>query len=240
MVGYSKTPAPVTSAPLSDAGSYQYFHQESLIDEYNSIQGIQAELAYSPLLPILLGYLGFGLTNPDEGIDQAIANGLSAGLMFYGSLELYAAIKLYQFINTPMFYHGVPGADVGQSVLNGINLRYVDAANRFGKAFYISQQPETAVAELAYHEKVAEHIIRYNVNLANQRVLNLANPEVAKEWGFVRNVSSVEICQQIALKAQGLGFNVIAFPSYRGPGVNLAVFNNFNQILSPQMVVPGK
>ena len=240
ITGYSKIPAPIAPRSVTAADYFQFYYQPPLTDEYNSsAQGIQAEQAMSPLAPVLLGYLGFGLTNPDEGIDQAIANGLSAGLMFYGAWELYAAYQFYQYLNGPIFYHAVPGADIGQSVLNGINLRYVDAANRFGKAFYITQQPETAVAELAYHQKIATHLIRYDVNLANQKVLNLANPKVAREWGFTTN-ASVATCQQIAVKAQGLGFNVIAFPSYRGPGINLAVYNNFNQTLSPQMVVPGK
>lgn len=42
----------------------------------------------------------------------------------------------------------------------------------------------------------------------------------------------------IAVGAQRLGYNAVRYPSERGMGANFAIFNNFEKLLEPQMVVP--
>lgn len=44
--------------------------------------------------------------------------------------------------------------------------------------------------------------------------------------------------QAIGRKAINAGFNVIKFPSIRGPGINFGVLSNFDNLLIPRMIVP--
>ena len=97
---------------------------------------------------------------------------------------------------------------------------------------------DTAVTELAYHDLKAKLIIRYSIDLKNQRVLDLTNPNVAREWNFSIRSSGIFECQEIAKKALNEGYNVIKVHSYRGEGVNCIIFDNFDEILNPMFVIP--
>jgi hypothetical protein len=46
------------------------------------------------------------------------------------------------------------------------------------------------------------------------------------------------IAQAIAERAKQSGFDVIRYSSERGLGTNIAIFNNFERLLTPQMIVP--
>src|SRR5690606_922239 len=46
-------------------------------------------------------------------------------------------------------YHSVPRDDVAQSVLDGIDPKHFKPKSRFGGAFYVSEVPETTLAELS-------------------------------------------------------------------------------------------
>lgn len=69
-------------------------------------------------------------------------------------------------------------------MLNGIDPKYFDPKSRFGGGFYVTQKGDTAVAELAVHNVEATHVIRYETNLTNQKVLGLTNKTNAKQWGL--------------------------------------------------------
>ena len=122
--------------------------------------------------------------------------------------------------------------------MDGINPKYFNPDSRFGGGFYVGADGDTIVAELAEHGNTARYSINYDMNLEGQKVLDLTNPSVASEWGYVQNLSSTKACQNIGELARQKGYSVIKFQSYRGSGINYVIFNNFDNILTPQMVTP--
>ena len=123
-------------------------------------------------------------------------------------------------------------------MLDGIDISYTSPESRFGQGFYVAADGNTTVAELAYHGTNAKYSIRYDMNLEGQNVLDLTNPKVASERGFLQGESSLLECQNIAEKALDEGYNVIKVHSYRDTGINYVIYDNFDEILQPQMVTP--
>jgi hypothetical protein len=140
--------------------------------------------------------------------------------------------------------HARRSAEITQSVLDKILPEKFDPSARFGQAFYVAQQGETAVAEVAAHGGKASHVIRFQLDLSKAKVLDLTDPAIAKAWGYVEDVDAYTAHQQLAQKAMEQGYNVIKFQSYRGPGYNYALLHNplnpfnFDEWLIPQMVSP--
>jgi len=140
--------------------------------------------------------------------------------------------------------HARRSAEITQSVLDKILPEKFDPRARFGQAFYVAQEGETAVAEVAAHGGKASHVIRFQLDLSKAKVLDLTDPAVAKAWGYVEDVNAYTAHQQLAQKAMEQGYNVIEFQSYRGPGYNYALLHNplnpfnFDEWLIPQMVSP--
>ena len=135
-------------------------------------------------------------------------------------------------------YHMVDDAKKAQSVLDGIDISYTSPESRFGQGFYVSADGDTTVAELAYHGAKAKYSICYDMNLKGQKILDLTNPSVALDWGYIQSKSSIIDCQSIADRALDEGYNVIKVQSYRGKGINYIIYDDFDEILSPQMVTP--
>lgn len=94
------------------------------------------------------------------------------------------------------------------------------------------------VAELSEHGNIAKYAISYDMNLSGQKVLDLTNPQIASEWGYVQNLTSTRACQNIGEIARTEGYNVIKFQSYRGGGINYVIYNDFENILLPRNVMP--
>lgn len=138
-------------------------------------------------------------------------------------------------------YHSVGGENSAkkiQSVLDGIDISYTSPESRFGQGFYVAADGNTTLAELAYHGTDAKYSIRYDMNLEGQKVLDLTDPKIASEWGFLKGESSLLECQNIAEIALDEGYNVIKVHSYRDAGINYVIYDNFDEILQPQMVTP--
>ena len=123
-----------------------------------------------------------------------------------------------------------------ENVLKGIDLSFVSSNSRFGRAFYGAESGVTAVREAGGK---ASHVIRYSMDLKGQKVLDFTNPEVAAKWGYEGSLGR-KATQAIAKKARQEGFNVIAFPAVKGKGTNYAIFDNFEEILQPEMVSPAR
>ncbi|MFQ9247073.1 MAG: hypothetical protein ACLR3R_06580 [Clostridium paraputrificum] len=122
------------------------------------------------------------------------------------------------------------------SVAKGIDKKYFRTDNRFGDGFYVGNDKETIIRELDVHGNNAAYNVEFDMNLAKQKVLDLTNRNIAKDWGFELNVSSNYECQQIALKAREQGYTVIKVGSYRGPGTNYIVYENFEDILNTKSI----
>lgn len=56
----------------------------------------------------------------------------------------------------------------------------MNASSRFGKGFYVAEQPGTALAELAHHGVAPTTRIRFSVNQDALRVLDLTDASVAR------------------------------------------------------------
>lgn len=196
-----------------------------------------------------------------ESSTQLVENGIKSGLAIsYAEMMLLqdvainfsgngsAALTSTEFVNNrieggsdTVAYHSVGGDNSAkkiQSVLDGIDISYTSPESRFGQGFYVAADGNTTVAELVYHGTDVKYSIRYDLNLEGQKVLDLTNPEVAGEWGFLQGESSLLECQNIAEIALDEGYNVIKVYSYRDDGINYVIYDNFDEILQPQMVTP--
>lgn len=70
-------------------------------------------------------------------------------------------------------------------------------------------------------------------------MLDFTNPAVADAWDYHGGPITPET-QALAETAMRQGYNAIRFPSERAlGGVNIAVLDNHNQILRPEMVAPA-
>jgi hypothetical protein len=136
-------------------------------------------------------------------------------------------------------YHARTSPEITQSVLDKIDPSRFSPDTRFGKAFYIADKGDVAVAEIAHHGATPTHMIRYKLDLSKAKVLDLTDPAVVKKWGSPGGNNYAKT-QAIAKKAQEAGFDAIRFPSQRAGGNNIAIFDKFDEILSPQMVTPVK
>ncbi len=136
-------------------------------------------------------------------------------------------------------YSARKGAGETQSILEGINPELISKESRFGRAFYVAEKGETAIAEISHHGKDATHVIRYELDVSKAKVLDLSETKVAKKWGYKLSEDYGQ-SQAIAEKAKQEGYNVIKYKSLRGEGNNYAVVDDFNELLKPQMVSPAK
>ena len=138
-------------------------------------------------------------------------------------------------------WHARTSASVAQSVLDKIDPRRFDPGARFGNAFYVAENGQTAVDELAAHSRRATHVIRYGLDLSKTRILDLTDPSAAKAWGYVQDVKAYTEHQALARRALAQGYNMVKYQSYRGAGNNYALLENFdfNSGLTPLMISPG-
>ncbi len=123
---------------------------------------------------------------------------------------------------------------------DGIDPRYFNSESRFGGGFYVGGDGDTIIAELAEHGNKAQYAISYDMNLSGQRVLDLTNPQVASQWEYAARLTSTDACKDIGALARAQDYNVIKYESYRGDGTNYVIYNNFDDILIPQIVTPVK
>ena len=135
-------------------------------------------------------------------------------------------------------YHSVDTVQKAHGVLSGIDIDFLGTDNRFGQAFYLTEVPDTTLAELAHHGKTGVNTIHYHFDKSEARILDLTKPRIARCWKYQGGDSHI-VARGIAKQAKLEGCNVIRFNSERGVGANLAVLDDFNKILSHQMIVPA-
>jgi hypothetical protein len=136
-------------------------------------------------------------------------------------------------------YNARLSTKVTRSVVKRIDPARFNANARFGAAFYVSEEDQTALNEVAYHGGTGTHLIRYDLQLGQARELDLTDPAIAAAWGYTSPSSNYTISQGIAARARRAGYNVIKFKSLRGPGANYAVLDDFTTLLQAQGVFPA-
>lgn len=137
-------------------------------------------------------------------------------------------------------YHATSSSKLAESVLKGIDKKYLNAESRFGKAFHVAEDPQTALAEMIHHQVDPTTGIRFTMNRAAMKVLDLTDPKIAALYGYKGGPIS-NATKAIGEAAIKDGYNVIRYGSERNPGgINNAVISDFNDILKPQIVTPIK
>jgi RHS repeat-associated protein len=134
-------------------------------------------------------------------------------------------------------FHATDAAGKAQSIVDGIDVKYLSDQSRFGKAFHVAEDSGTTLAELAHHGVTPSHGIRFQFDASKARVLDFTNPRIAKKWGYGGGDIS-GFTRSIGPKALASGYNAIRFPSLRSSGVNWAILTDFNELLKPVMITP--
>src|SRR5690606_10213018 len=86
--------------------------------------------------------------------------------------------------NSTNVFHATTSANQTQSVLRGIDPKYLNPDSRFGPAFYVARNPETALAELTHHGASSTHGIRFALDESKMRVLDLTDSATARAWNY--------------------------------------------------------
>ncbi|MDD2991177.1 MAG: DUF637 domain-containing protein [Zoogloea sp.] len=122
----------------------------------------------------------------------------------------------------------------------GIDQNYLNPNSRFGKAFYVAEEPGTSIAEMNHYGVDPFTGIRFSIDHSRVKLLDLTNPDVAMKWGYSGGEKTAQM-KQLADQAKASGYNAIRFVSERtSDGVNIAVLSDFNEVLKPQMIAPVK
>lgn len=138
-------------------------------------------------------------------------------------------VKAVHVTTNPAATHGI---------LSGVDPARLNPKSRFGAAFYVAQEPETALAELAHHGVKPVHGIRLDLDSSKMRVLDFTDPHTASNFGYSGGPITGKT-QALGDEALKLGYNVIKYPSMRDPGgINYAILDDFNEIVKPVMVSP--
>ena len=137
-------------------------------------------------------------------------------------------------------FHATSTSKLAASVLKGIDKEYLNARSRFGKAFHVAEEPETAIAEMLHHGIDPTTGIRFKMNASAMKVLDLTDSKIAESYGY-KGGPITDKTRAIGEAALKNGYNVIRYRSERNPtGINNAVISDFNEILKPQIVTPIK
>jgi filamentous hemagglutinin len=140
---------------------------------------------------------------------------------------------------TSYAWHSTGNSNAVTNILDkGIDPNYLNPNSRFGKAFYVAEQPSTSLAEMSHYGVDPSTGIRFSIQTTELKILDLTIPSIAKQWGYIGGDKSLQM-QRLGEKAKESGFNAIRFGSEREfGGVNIAVLNDFNKVLKPEMVTP--
>ncbi|WP_080436265.1 hemagglutinin repeat-containing protein [Burkholderia ubonensis] len=164
---------------------------------------------------------------------------VGAARAIIGKVAANAAVDLTSSPVADNVWHSTRVPAAAKGILdNGIDPAFLNPSSRFGSAFYVAEQPATSLAEMAHYGVDPTTGIRFSIDQAAVKVLDLTNPSVAATWKYSGGAIS-SATQQIGADAAAQGYNVIKYFSERAAGgTNLAILGDFNQILKPVMVTP--
>lgn len=146
-------------------------------------------------------------------------------------------VKMLPWGLTQSVFHATRN-DRGQvgSILNGIDPKYLNPNGRFGKAFYVSEEPDTALAEMRHYGIEPTHMIRFEMEIVVVKALDLTRLDMASKYGYTGGPISLDTLALGAI-AQKDGYNVIRYYSVRDTGkINDAIIDDYNDILRPRIV----
>ena len=139
-------------------------------------------------------------------------------------------------------FHTTTNKYAAKSILQRIDPRFHNPASRFGGGFYVASNLETCYAEIKAHEfdqfkdkdnknpeaQSAVHTIEYAVNGGD--LIDCTDGELAK----------MVISQPLAIekKVREDRSDGIVFPSTKGSGMNIVLFQNYKKILTPKSDEP--
>ncbi len=242
---------------------YQQYYARDLVRFVETMDAITA----SPLGAAAAGYAMGAGKSLDQIHDYAVAGqavsgaigsvgqaGIDRGAMRNTALSPYLDGST---IRTPLMSSTMPSADeelspsayawhvssaknIGNIAKVGIDPQYLkNGENRFGPGFYVSENAETALAEVLHHERPADSAIRFEINRKAMRPLDFTRSEVAKQWGYTGQGDKA-VMQAMGPEALRQGYNTIRFRAERGPGINFVVLADYNKLLQPVMISPTK
>jgi hypothetical protein len=136
-------------------------------------------------------------------------------------------------------WHSTANNKAVESFLSeGINPAYLNPNSRFGKAFYVAEDPLTSISEMNFYGIDPSTGIRFSIEKNSIKTLDFTDPIIAKEWGYSGGEKTIQM-KNIAKNAIANGYNAIRFNSERASdGINLAILADYNKILKPKMVTP--
>lgn len=184
---------------------------------------------------------------PDAPTDKSmllVSNSLNLSVTLLPSRSGVKILAYTPKISSPdisnSVFHATSSPAQASGVLKGIDEIYLNSESRFGKAFYVALKPETALAELAHHSVIPTTGIRFELNKRVMKILDLTNPSIAKDFGYVGG-EITDKTKSIRVEALKAGYNTIKYNSERLPGgINYAIINDYNEILIPQTISPIK
>jgi RHS repeat-associated protein len=138
-------------------------------------------------------------------------------------------------------YHATTSEDAAQSITTNIDRERLSADSRFGRAFYVAQDAGTALAEVQAGGREATHMVAFDLDMDNAKILDLTDPTTAEAWGYVHDAEAKELHQSIGQRAREAGYDVIKFESFQAPGsINYAVLQRFDELLIPLTAAPTR
>ncbi len=131
-------------------------------------------------------------------------------------------------------WHVTTSPEAAEDIMqNGVNPARLNPESRFGAAFYIGEQPETAMAEVVGNGGTPAAVVRFEVDADSLNALDLTDSQVAEEWGY-KGGPITDATRQIGEDAKAAGYNAIRYNSEQAEGgTNLAILSDFNKILRP-------
>jgi RES domain-containing protein len=126
--------------------------------------------------------------------------------------------------------HAVTNPQHVQGIVKEIDPKKLNPDSRFGPAFYLAENYQTAIIEVWSHGRKATNIVSFDLDSSQANILDLSNSKIASEWGYD---SSQKQAPEVAKMALEHGFNVIKYPSVQGSENNYAVLKDFKELLTP-------
>jgi len=134
-------------------------------------------------------------------------------------------------------WHATSNSRTTQSVLDGIDTKFLSPEARFGRGFCTVESAETALAEMSHHGVSPKFGIRFEVDSSVARVLDLTDDAPARAYGYTGG-EITDATRGVGKRARADGYNAIRYWSMRSPGANLVVIAEHEHVFIPYMVGP--